>query len=710
MAAPAPSRVRYRFGPFLLDLDARELLKDGKPLHTAAQTLRLLELLLTHAGRLVTREQVRQTLWPDGTFVNFERGINSAVRRLRALLGDSDEAPAYVATLTGQGYRFIAAVEREPVGEAPPDATPAQPLPSAPSSRRSPARRWVLAAAIAVALWAGAGGLWSRFHAAPQVLRIHALTTDGGMDLPARPASDGKLLYYLDRAGGGWNLMRSDGNPGDAQRLPPLFPGRSTRLLDVSRDGGEWLLGSFLERGEEAALWRQPAAGGAPVRLGGLHALDAVWSPDGAAIFYSSGDALWQARSDGNNPQRLAGFSGNPDWLAFSPDGRTLGFTANSPNGVQALWQWTPAAGARLLPASRPRCCAAWSRDGRYLLFSQLQTDGIWDLFVQPTAHWPRFIWPWFNLRPRQLTFGPHSSWGAFTGFGDREVVFYQQLWREEAVRFRPASLRTDPLLPGRNAIQIVYSPDGRRLAYVDTRDSTVWTADVDAQLRAASFRQISSPGLIAAFPRWSPDGQWIVFAGQTAGQPSRIYKVAAAGGPVAQVTLAGLAPTTQLVGPDFSPDGSRLVVSVDLEGTGATIGIVRGDRLTLLPAAQGYGSARWSPDGRWLAAYSSDQRRLALYNFSSRRWQVVAHGNAFTGPLWSSDGYVYFQDLLAPGEPLFRYRPGARAPEQVAEFSAILDGGVHRCGFTGLAPDGSLLLSLNRASADLYAASLDLP
>jgi Tol biopolymer transport system component/DNA-binding winged helix-turn-helix (wHTH) protein len=710
MAAPAPSRFRYRFGPFLLDLDARELLKDGKPLHTAAQTLRLLELLLTHAGRLVTREQVRQTLWPDGTFVNFERGINSAVRRLRALLGDSDEAPAYIATLTGQGYRFIAAVEREPAPDVPSLAPPSLPAQPAATPRRPPARPWALAAALAVALWAAAGWLWPRFHALPQVRRIHALTTDGGMDLPARPASDGQLLYYLDRAGGGWNLMRSDGNPGNAQRLPPLFPGRSTRLLDVSRDGREWLLGSFLERGEEAALWRQPATGGAPVRLGGLRALDAVWSPDGDAIFYSSDGALWRARSDGSNPQRLGGFVGNPDWLAFSPDGRTLDFTANAPNGIQALWQWTPAGGLRLLPSARPRCCAAWSRDGRYLLFSQLQTDGIWDLWVQPTARWPRFLWPWLDLAPRQLTFGPHSSWGAFTGFGERQVVFYQQLWREEAVRFRPASRRSDPLLPGRSAIQIVYSPDGRRLAYVDTRDSTVWTADVDAQLRAANFRQISSPGLAAAFPRWSPDGQWIVFAAHAPAQPSRVYKVAAGGGPAIPITRSGLAPATELLEPDYSPDGARLVVSVDTHTPGgASLGIIHDGSLTLLPA-QDYGSARWSPDGQWLAAYSSDQRRLALYNFASRRWQVVAHGNAFTGPLWSPDGYVYFQDLLAPGEPLFRYRPGAPAPEQIAEFTDILNGGVHRCGFTGLAPDGSLLLSLNRGSADLYAASLDIP
>jgi DNA-binding winged helix-turn-helix (wHTH) protein/Tol biopolymer transport system component len=707
MLAPAPTRYRYRFGPFLLDLEASELLESGKPLHTAAQTLRLLTLLVTHAGHLVTRDQVRHELWPDGTYVNFERGINSAVRRLRSLLGDSDENPVYIATLTGQGYRFIAPVERDPV-HAPSPPPAALSTPPAPASSRL---RWGLAAAALLAAWVTAGLLWSHSHPQPSLLRLRALTTDGGMDLPARPASDGKLLYYLDRAGGRWDLMRNDGNPGNAQRLPAPFPDRNTRLLDISRDGGAWLLGSFLERGEEADLWRQPSAGGAPVRVGDLHALDGVWSADGRAIFYSHDDALWRARADGSDPQRLAAFRGNPDWLSWSPDGTQLTFNADAPSGLPSLWVWTAASGAHLLSAPRQRCCAGWSRDGRFLFFSQLQPDGVWDMWAQPTARWPSRLWPWLGSAPRQLTFGPNSNWGAFSGFGDGSlVVFYQQQWREEAVTYRPASHQMTPLLPGRFAIQVVYSRDGRHLAYLDTRDYTIWTADVDAALRTANFRQISTPGLSASFPQWSPDGRWIVFTAQPAGQPARIFQVPAGGGPTLPLAPARLAASTELSGPAFSPDGISFVVSVDPHqpGAGPTLGLLHQGSLSLLPGAAGYGAAHWSPDGQWLAAYSSDQRQIALFNLAQQRWQVIARGNAFTGPLWSPGGFVYFQDLLAPGEPLFRFRPGARAPEPVAEFSAIINGGVHRCGFTGFAPDGSLLLSLNRSSADLYAATLN--
>lgn len=100
-----------RFGLFEVDPDSGELRKGGSKLRLREQPLRLLLALIEHAGLVVTREQLRHRLWPDGTFVGFDRAINKAVSELRDALGDSAASPRFVETLSKRGYRFIGSVE-----------------------------------------------------------------------------------------------------------------------------------------------------------------------------------------------------------------------------------------------------------------------------------------------------------------------------------------------------------------------------------------------------------------------------------------------------------------------------------------------------------------------------------------------------------------------------------------------------------------------
>jgi TolB-like protein/Flp pilus assembly protein TadD len=102
----------FRFGRFEIDSRTRELRKDGVRLRLQEQPFALLTLMLEHPGELLTREELRDRLWPDGTFVDFEHGLNAAIKRLRAVLGDNAERPRFVETLHRRGYRFIAKVER----------------------------------------------------------------------------------------------------------------------------------------------------------------------------------------------------------------------------------------------------------------------------------------------------------------------------------------------------------------------------------------------------------------------------------------------------------------------------------------------------------------------------------------------------------------------------------------------------------------------
>ena len=112
MSASAPTAARVlRFDTFQLDLHAGELRKRGVKLRLQGQPIQLLGILVQNAGILVTREEVRDQLWPADTFVDFDHSLHNAIARIREVLGDSAETPKYIETLPRRGYRFIASVE-----------------------------------------------------------------------------------------------------------------------------------------------------------------------------------------------------------------------------------------------------------------------------------------------------------------------------------------------------------------------------------------------------------------------------------------------------------------------------------------------------------------------------------------------------------------------------------------------------------------------
>ncbi|MFZ1156585.1 MAG: winged helix-turn-helix domain-containing protein [Candidatus Sulfotelmatobacter sp.] len=113
MPVPQNNSRIARFGVFELDLKAGELRKNGRKLRLQEQPFQILALLLERAGDVVTREELRQKLWPADTFVDFDHGLNTAVNKLREVLGDSASSPRFIETLARRGYRFIAPVAQE---------------------------------------------------------------------------------------------------------------------------------------------------------------------------------------------------------------------------------------------------------------------------------------------------------------------------------------------------------------------------------------------------------------------------------------------------------------------------------------------------------------------------------------------------------------------------------------------------------------------
>ena len=151
--AETQSRPRLvRFGAFEADVQTGELRKDGVKLKFSGQPFQVLAILLERPGEVVTREELQKRLWPD-TFVDVERNLNTAVNKIREVLGDSAETPRFVETLPRRGYRFIAPVERESSVEP---AAEISPVPPHKSVRRFLVPQWMVMFGVVI-LAAGAG-------------------------------------------------------------------------------------------------------------------------------------------------------------------------------------------------------------------------------------------------------------------------------------------------------------------------------------------------------------------------------------------------------------------------------------------------------------------------------------------------------------------------------------------------------------------------
>jgi DNA-binding winged helix-turn-helix (wHTH) protein len=112
-ASHSPAKV-FRFGVFEARMHSRELRCDGTRIHLQSQPFLVLALLLERAGELVTREELQDHVWPEDTFVEFDYALNTAIKKIRVVLGDNASTPRYVETVPRRGYRFIASVSLAP--------------------------------------------------------------------------------------------------------------------------------------------------------------------------------------------------------------------------------------------------------------------------------------------------------------------------------------------------------------------------------------------------------------------------------------------------------------------------------------------------------------------------------------------------------------------------------------------------------------------
>ena len=353
MVIEPESKNRRAFGPFEVDFAADELKRGNVKVRLSGQPMQILRILLAHPGKVVTREQLREKIWKDGTFVDFEHGLNAAMNKLRRVLGDSADNPRYVETIPGRGYRFIGVLAQDPTE----NAIPASVLtPAAESERlvevsKRRVRLWWWLAVGAASIVAFVLG-W-RVHSVQERSRgwtLTRLTSDPGLSNSPAISPDGAMVAYSsDRNKEGQRDLYLVQVTGD-QPIRLTLDGQGNTTPNFSPDGSRIVYHSDRDGG---GIYVIPTFGGEPQLLarGGLNPR---FSPDGSQVAYWIGGknvdptipgngTVWIVPVAGGKPRQLAANLTNARYPIWSPDGRSLlltGYTSQQTYQADALDWW----------------------------------------------------------------------------------------------------------------------------------------------------------------------------------------------------------------------------------------------------------------------------------------------------------------------------------------------------------------------------------
>lgn len=689
-------RSLYRFGVFELEAHTGELRRNGIKLKLQDQPCQVLLKLLEHAGQTVTREQLRSALWPADTFVDFETGLNTTIKRLRETLGDSAENPAFIETVPKRGYRFIAPV-------TPPNSG-SEPVTEKVGSEKVRLSTILVGAILILAALSIGFALrrWSTASSLPaRVLDFTQLTSDGQAK-QGRLLRDGSRIYFSEVLPVGRIVVQVSAKGGETTTIPTTVS--NPRPADISPDGTELLILSGDTSKEETyggALWILPVAGGSARPVDNVVATDGVWGERAETILYCNGHDLYVINRDGANRRKILTVSGYVESLRRSPDNQLLRFTmtTRAMGGTRSIWE-VSANGAGLrevvpgLPGSAA-CCGAWMPGNNDFLF-QWTRAGRTDLWELPGNR--RVLRP----APIRLTAGPMNLSEPTASGAPNEAFVVGSIPRAELVKYVSQTTELVPYLSGISAEGVESSRDGLWLAYTLFPDGTLWRSNITGTERV----QLTFPPMRAFLPRWSPDGKQIAFMGTTGGDHWTTYVIPAQGG-VARQMIPGNDETADAT---WTPDNKSIVFGPWKGGElrGIKVLDLNTNQVSPLPGATEMWSPRTSPDGRYIAALSEQDSKMMLFDTRTRKWEQLSAD--YSGyPSWSRDGkFLYFQDWnQGSGYPsrVVRTRINDRRQETVLDLKSLdrLSIGTFM-SWSGLAPDDSVLLSRNNSTQEIYA------
>ncbi len=528
------------------------------------QPFQVCAILLSRSGELVSREELRQQVWPEDTFVDFDHALNTAITKIRLALGDEADNPRFVETLPRRGYRFIAPVDK-----------PSLQIVSPPTRKSrvwglTPRTRWLAGVALSLALFSVVG-IWkfarNRSDKLPP-LEVAPLVGLPGVQIEPAFSRDGNQVAFVlrgtEKCGiyttmvGGERSLRLTSDCNDSS--PTWSP-----------DGRRVAFYRYFENGNGMAIRVVPAFGGSEHRLykgpfnPSARGLD--WSPDGNVIAFSGGKTDWNGTwilllslVDSTTRQLTSPSSQEVDYSpAFSPDGSTVAFVRGTLAGAVEDLYVVPAQGGvpKRLTFDKTwiKGSPTWTSDGRDIVFSSTR-GGLASLWrISASGGTPRPV-AGVGVIASSPSISPKGNQLVYTQSFIKENISRLNLKDEKHSQGPPEVLN---LKKGRNW-RPHFSPDGKRFAFESVQGaSEIWACDNDG----ANCGQLTSLQGTAGAPRWSPDGHYMAFEFRPK-ERSEIYLLELGGGtPRLLPTLPG----ADNGGPSWSRDGKSIYFYSDQGG-----------------------------------------------------------------------------------------------------------------------------------------------
>jgi Tol biopolymer transport system component/DNA-binding winged helix-turn-helix (wHTH) protein len=615
----AQERRLIRFGVFELDVLTAELRRSGVRVTLQDQPLKVLESLLERPGMLVTRQELRTRLWAGDTFVDFEQGLNAAVRRLRDALGDSAETPRFVETLPRRGYRFIAPVEK--VGAWPDSDVPAPgndknqnggavvdvPHPTRRGGASGLRSALITAGVVVLVLTTIIMSLHRAGAVNERPMHVVPLTTLAGSEFGPTFSPDGNQVAFA------W-----DGEEQDNSDIYVKLVG-SSEIRRLTTDPANDVAPQWSPDGKWIAYARRVSRTSYQVRLmsslgGSERGLEnfpihpsASWSPDGRYLVAgrapedgssNRSSGIYLIPADLGQPRQMTptAVPASDRWPAFSPDGRHVAYAAcrdilyNSDCHIQVQdldRSLTPIGSPRRLTRNNVWKVegVAWSRDGQFIIYAARESALFYLWRIGADGQHPPV---------RVELAGMDVLHPATTPSSDR-LAFSKSVEDVELYRLETGGV-AHPI--ARSSLRDTFaqiSPDGQRVAFCSARSGDafeVWVAGSDG---SKPERLTRGPGRWQCTPTWSPDGKRIAFDSRAEDGSWHIWTIDANGGALQQITNV---PDDQ-VRPTWSGDG-RWIYFLRRRGTERDIWRTRGSNGPYERVTHGGSPTRaWeSPDG----------------------------------------------------------------------------------------------------------------
>ena len=595
MHDPTVPPRHVNFGPFELDVRSGELRKGSTRLKVPDQSIEILKALVEHPGELVTREDLRERLWPANTFVDFEHGLNAAIRRLREALGDSADAPKYIETLPRRGYRFIGSVEAVPAFVAVPqspahiESPPAEPV-------EPPARTFVNvgrltaghpALMVLIVLTVGIGLYFIRkgsdrpTHDAFAPVRSTPVTSLPNSEVDPNLSPDGKWVAFAwdGESGDNFDIYVKQLDVG-AGHLRLTTDAAEDRAPAWSPDDQEVV---FVRRhGNEAVAILVPRSGGAETTLTGITGLMSglSWTPDGKCLVFvgrdesSTRSAVFSYSRETGERRRLTQPTptpaGIPDTAAgqlsaapvISPDSKYLAYIGNRWNIVVQRLDDTlrPVGAPKPLTEGARVVSLTWAHDSGSIIYSYWDGEVPGGLWRVPTAGGlPLPVFPIVRaLRPSIA--------------GNGRPLVYQRTTTDKNIWIMPSSQRNHEAESGTAPDKFIasnefdmspqISPDGRRVVFVSTRSGhyELWVSNTDSPASAHQLTHFEGP--FVGSPRWNAAGDLIAFDSNRF-DSANIWVVGGDGTGVLQITND----SSENARPSWSRDGQWIYYSSKRSG-----------------------------------------------------------------------------------------------------------------------------------------------